>query len=86
MALDGPSASAEPAAQAAPYVQSAARVRLGAHAENNDIIARMNQAIDANDYKAYAGFNAEDGYIDSGFGPLSRGSEAIVASLNGRSR
>ncbi len=79
----GAAASAEPAAEAtAPYAQSATRVPPGAYAEINDIIARMNQAIDANDYEAYAGFYAEDGHIDSGFGPLSRGREAIVASLN----
>lgn len=51
------------------------------HAAIGDLIARMNHAIDANDYEAYAAFYAEDGYIDSGFGPLSRGRPAIVASL-----
>ncbi len=48
----------------------------------SDIIVRMNHAIDANDYASYAAFYAEDGYIDSGFGPLSRGRAAIIASLN----
>ena len=52
------------------------------HAAISDVIARMNHAIDANDYETYAAFYAEDGYIDSGFGSLSRGRSAIVASLN----
>jgi ketosteroid isomerase-like protein len=64
------------------YAQPTTPVSPAIHAEINDIIARMNHAIDANDYPAYASFYAEDGYIDSGFGPLSRGREAIVASLN----
>lgn len=47
-----------------------------------DIIAQMNQAIDADDYVAYAAFYGEDGVIDSGFGPPVQGRDAIVASLN----
>lgn len=47
-----------------------------------DLISRMNQSIDANDYEAYALFYAEDGVIDSGFGPPTTGRAAIVASLN----
>lgn len=46
-----------------------------------DLIARMNQAIDANDYETYATFYSEDGVIDSGFGPATQGRAAIVASL-----
>jgi ketosteroid isomerase-like protein len=46
-----------------------------------DLIARMNQAIDANDYVSYAGFYTEDGVIDSGFGTPVTGRPAIVASL-----
>ncbi len=47
-----------------------------------DLIARMNQSIDANDYAAYALFYTEDGVIDSGFGPATKGRAAIVESLN----
>lgn len=46
-----------------------------------DVIARMNHAIDVNDYDLYARFYTADGVIDSGFGPPSGGREAIVASL-----
>lgn len=46
-----------------------------------DLIARMNQAIDANDYSEYASFYSDEGTIDSGFGPLSVGRPAIIASL-----
>lgn len=46
-----------------------------------DLIARMNQSIDANDYTSYAEFYAEGGVIDSGFGPPVTGRPAIVASL-----
>jgi hypothetical protein len=46
-----------------------------------DIIARMNQSIDANDYETYAAFYSDDGEIDSGFGPATRGRAAIIASL-----
>lgn len=47
-----------------------------------DLISRMNHCVDANDYEAYALFYAEDGVIDSGFGPPTVGRDAIVASLN----
>jgi ketosteroid isomerase-like protein len=47
-----------------------------------DIIGRMNQAIDASDYPTYSMFYAENGTIDSGFGPLVEGRSAIVATLN----
>lgn len=47
-----------------------------------DLIARMNQSIDADDYAAYSRFYLEDGVIDSGFGPPTTGRDAIVASLN----
>lgn len=46
-----------------------------------DVIARMNHAIDVNDYELYASFYTAEGIIDSGFGPPSVGREAIVASL-----
>ena len=46
-----------------------------------DVIARMNHAIDVNDYPLYASFYTADGTIDSGFGPPSVGATAIVASL-----
>ena len=46
-----------------------------------DLISRMNQAIDANDYETYATFYAEDGVIDSGFGAATQGRAAIIASL-----
>lgn len=46
-----------------------------------DIIARMNQAVDLEDYALYASFYAADGVIDSGFGDPVEGHEAIVASL-----
>jgi ketosteroid isomerase-like protein len=47
-----------------------------------DVIARMNHAIDVNDYPLYASFYTEDGVIDSGFGPPSVGRAAVIASLN----
>ena len=50
-----------------------------------DMIGRMNHAIDEEDYAKYASFYAEDGVIDSGFGPATQGHAAIVASL-GQSR
>ncbi|MDX2233497.1 MAG: nuclear transport factor 2 family protein [Hyphomonadaceae bacterium] len=46
-----------------------------------DMIARMNGAIDTNDYPLYASFYSEDGVIDSGFGPPVSGRPAIIASL-----
>lgn len=46
-----------------------------------DVIARMNHAIDVNDYPLYASFYTADGMIDSGFGPPSVGAAAIVATL-----
>lgn len=46
-----------------------------------DVIARMNGAIDTEDYALYARFFTEDGEIDSGFGPPVRGRDAIVRSL-----
>jgi membrane fusion protein (multidrug efflux system) len=45
-----------------------------------DGIARMNHAIDANDYPLYASFYTDDGVIDSGFGPPSVGRAALIAS------
>jgi uncharacterized protein (TIGR02246 family) len=63
------------------YAPSRAVVESSAHVAITDIIGRMNHAIDANDYETYAAFYADDGYIDSGFGPLSRGRAEIVASL-----
>lgn len=81
--LLSPSASAQDVgpAQRAHYAQTDERVPTTAQLAIIDIIGRMNQAIDANDYATYASFYSEDGYIDSGFGPLSRGREAIIASL-----
>lgn len=78
-----PSSSAQDAAPTGRphYEQSNGGVAPSVQTTISDIIARMNQAIDANDYNAYAAFYAEDGFIDSGFGPLSRGRPAIVASL-----
>jgi ketosteroid isomerase-like protein len=46
-----------------------------------DIIARMNGAIDTEDYALYASYYTDDGVIDSGFGPPVRGHEAIRQSL-----
>lgn len=46
-----------------------------------DVIARMNQAIDSEDYAAYAEFYTADGVIDSGFGPPTEGRQAIIESL-----
>jgi ketosteroid isomerase-like protein len=45
------------------------------------IIARMNHAVDLEDYALYASFYTADGVIDSGFGPPVEGREAITASL-----
>ncbi|MDX2237106.1 MAG: nuclear transport factor 2 family protein [Hyphomonadaceae bacterium] len=46
-----------------------------------DVIARMNGAIDTNDYPLYASHYTTDGVIDSGFGPPVSGHAAIIASL-----
>lgn len=45
------------------------------------IIARMNHAVDLDDYPLYASLYAADGVIDSGFGEPVAGHDAIVASL-----
>lgn len=75
------SARAAPETSAAHYTSPATQVSPEVQTAVSDIIARMNQSIDANDYNANAAFYSEDGFIDSGFGPLSRGRQAIIASL-----
>jgi ketosteroid isomerase-like protein len=74
-------AQSQPATAERIYAPANATVPAAVQPIIIDIIARMNQAIDANDYETYAAFYAEDGAIDSGFGPLTQGRAAIVASL-----
>ncbi len=68
-------------APGASYITEVNAIEARDQAAILDIIARMNHAIDANDYALYASFYTADGVIDSGFGPPSVGAAAIVASL-----
>jgi ketosteroid isomerase-like protein len=73
---------AQTAPTTAPHLPQASQPAAADQLAIADMIARMNQAIDANDYSGYAAFYAEDGVIDSGFGPPTVGRAAIVASLD----
>ncbi len=66
-----------------PYAppQAGASVRASDALQIMDIIARMNGAIDTNDYALYGSYYVADGVIDSGFGPPVTGHAAIIASL-----
>lgn len=46
-----------------------------------DLIARMNLAVDGEDYAGYANYYTEDGQLDSGFGPVMVGHAAIKGVL-----
>jgi ketosteroid isomerase-like protein len=74
--------AAQPTPTPAPHLPQASQPAAVDQLAIADLIARMNLAIDANDYAAYAAFYAEDGVIDSGFGPPTTGRAAILASLN----
>lgn len=66
----------------AAYIQEANSLTAADQIAILDVIARMNHAIDVNDYPLYASFYTDDGVIDSGFGPPSVGRAAIIASLD----
>jgi len=72
---------AQTSPHAPPHAPQARAVAAADLLAIHDLIARMNMAIDANDYAAYAAFYAPDGVIDSGFGPPTTGRAAILASL-----
>jgi ketosteroid isomerase-like protein len=82
MAITSPCAMAQTQAAGA-YAQPtrAQAVRADDAMAIVDVIARMNGAIDTNNYPLYASYYTPDGVIDSGFGPPVSGHAAIIASL-----
>jgi ketosteroid isomerase-like protein len=81
IAVPAPSLAQPAATAAAPYAPQTSAVAAEDLLAIHDLIARMNQAIDANDYAAYAAFYSPDGVIDSGFGPPNTGRAAILDVL-----
>jgi uncharacterized protein (TIGR02246 family) len=80
-AVPAPSLAQATTPAEAPYAPQTKAVAAADVVAIHDLIARMNMAIDANDYAAYAAFYAPDGVIDSGFGPPTTGRAAILAVL-----
>ncbi len=82
MTMTAPSAMAQtPTAGAYAPTSRTQAVRAEDAVAIADVIARMNGAIDTNDYPLYASYYLPDGVIDSGFGPPVSGHAAIIASL-----
>jgi ketosteroid isomerase-like protein len=76
-----PPVHASPRAEPAAYLTERSALDVRDVKAIEQIIARMNHAIDIEDYALYARFYAADGVIDSGFGEPVTGQAAIVASL-----
>jgi ketosteroid isomerase-like protein len=79
--VGGPALAQDEAGDAHAYVTAESALSAEDEAAIAGLVARMNHAIDVEDYALYASFYTEDGLIDSGFGEPAQGQAAVEAAV-----